>query len=113
MTRTFILWLGLFGPAFELERKHSLMAGDARAMARRLTTARKAKGLDVDQIYAWLVEQRMTSKSPKKSPLWIGTVRRWFHYGLDEVPREFQVDFDRICWLLGIPSINDLWIDVG
>jgi hypothetical protein len=87
------------------------MGGDAKIMARRLTTARKAKGLDVDRIYAWLVEQRMSSKSPKKSPLWIGKVRRWFHYGLDEVPREFHDDFERICRLLEISSIDDLWVD--
>jgi hypothetical protein len=80
-------------------------------MARRLRRARKAKGLDVDQIYDWLVEQRMSAKSPKKSPLWIGTVRKWFHYGLKEISNEFHDDFDRICRLLEIRSVDDLWAD--
>jgi hypothetical protein len=82
-----------------------------QVMARRLTKARKAKGLKVDQTYHWLVVERMSAKSPKKSPLWIGTVRKWFHFGLAEIPRDFQDDFNGICRLLEVPSIKDLWID--
>lgn len=80
-------------------------------MARRLTDARNVMGFKVDQIYDWLVEQRMTAKSPKKGPLWIGTVRKWFHYGLEEVPSDFHEDFERLCQLLRIRSIDDLWAD--
>jgi len=85
------------------------MAGDAKAMARRLTAAKKAKGLQVDQIVAYLIEQRMSAKGPRKRRLWIGTVRKWFHDGLEEIPDEFNDDFKRICRLLDIPSIDDLW----
>jgi hypothetical protein len=85
------------------------MAGDSKAMARRLTEARKAKGLDVDQIVAYLIERRMSAKSPKKRRLWVGTVRKWFHDGLEEIPDEFGDDFKHICRLLDIPSTDDLW----
>jgi hypothetical protein len=80
-------------------------------MARRLTEARETAGLKVDQIYFWLVEQRMSETSPKKTRLWIGTVRKWFHYGLEEIPLKFQDDFLRICRLLNIRSVDDLWIE--
>jgi hypothetical protein len=87
------------------------MGGDPKIMARRLTEARKARGLTVDQIVNYLIELRMSTKSPKKRRLWIGTVREWFHFGLDEIPGEFREDFNRICRLLSIPSIEALWVD--
>ena len=93
------------------QRKRLRTSPRAQTMAKRLTDARNAMGLKVDQIYYWLIEQRMAAKSPKKSPLWIGTVRKWFHYGLEEVPNNLREDFERLCQLLKIPSIDDLWVD--
>lgn len=87
------------------------MTGDPSVIAKQLTFARKAKGLSVDQIHRCLVEQRMTARSPKKTPLWIGTVRKWFHYELDEIQSEFRDDFAVICRILDIPSIDALWHD--
>jgi hypothetical protein len=83
----------------------------AQTMAKRLTDGRKKTGLSVDQIYHWLVEQRMSEASPKKTRLWIGTVRKWFHYGLEEIPPKFRDDFARLCRLLKIQSVDDLWIE--
>jgi hypothetical protein len=90
-----------------------LLRGSRRAqtMARRLTDARETAGLKVDQIYRWLVEQRMSEASPKKTRLWIGTVRKWFHYGLEEIPPKFRDDFSRLCRLLNVQSVDDLWIE--
>jgi hypothetical protein len=83
----------------------------AKLMARRLTGARQAAGLQVDQIYHWLVKQRMAAKSPKPGRLWIGTVRKWFRCGIDEIPEKFHTDFERLCRLLSIGSIDELWTD--
>lgn len=80
-------------------------------MAQRLTAARQARGLAVDQIASYLIQHRMSSKSPRKRRLWIGTIRKWFHYGLEEIPGEFAADFDLMCELLGIPSVDVLWVD--
>jgi hypothetical protein len=79
------------------------MSGDSKVMAWRLTQARKAKGLKVDQIADYLIDCRMAKKRPtasKPRQLWIGWVRRWFHYGLETIPDEFQEDFELLCALL-------------
>ena len=51
----------------------------------------------------------MSSKSPNKRDLWIGTARRWFSRGLETIPDEFRDDFTEVCRILDIPSIDDLW----
>jgi hypothetical protein len=90
----------------------SSMTGDPKVMARRLTEARKAKGLNVDQIADYLIDCRVSKKRRDKSKptrLWIGWVRRWFHYGLETIPDDFQEDFEQLCALLEIPSVDALW----
>jgi len=81
-------------------------------MARRLTEARKAKGLKVDEIAEYLIDCRMSKKrrhTSKPRRLWIGWVRRWFHSGLETIPDEFREDFEQLCTLLEIPSVEALW----
>jgi hypothetical protein len=86
------------------------MPGDAKTMALRLTEARQAKGLKVDQVVRLLIDHRMSAKRrPTKRGLWIGTVRRWFSRGLETIPDEFHDDFTELCRVLDIPSLDELW----
>ena len=77
-------------------------------MARRLTEARRKKGLKVTHVVVHLNECR---RNRDGHTLHYETVRRWFDSGLERVQKDFKADLYEVCRLLDIPSLDHLWRD--